>query len=383
MSSNVKKWGVVAGMALLAAAVLFAGGIVGGIITGVIPVQAEDDNPWPWPGHGRGWGGPREVLETVAEVLGLAPEDLRSEIQGGKSVAEVAEAQGVDTQSIVDAINAEIEQWVQEAVNEGRLTQEQADRIRESLADFDGERLLGLAMPFGPLHGGFGRGWGGAQAIMETAAEVLGLAPEDLRSELEGGKTLGDVAEAEGVETQAIVDAVHAQVTEMLQEAVESGRLTQEQADRMLERLAECDGAQFRCLGMPFGPGPGRRGDFGIGGAWGGPWGGLDAAAEVLGLEPEDLMAELRDGKTLTEIAEERGVDPQAVQDVMVEQMEQILQQAEEDGSLSPECADCARQRFEDCQGNWLQPKGGFFGGMRRGGRGSWGGFGHWAPSTE
>jgi hypothetical protein len=45
MSSDVKKWGVVAGMALLAAAVLFAGGIVGGIITGVIPVQAEDDNP--------------------------------------------------------------------------------------------------------------------------------------------------------------------------------------------------------------------------------------------------------------------------------------------------------------------------------------------------
>jgi uncharacterized protein YidB (DUF937 family) len=275
MSSNVKKGVVVAGMAVLAAAVLFAGGIVGGIITGVIPVQAEDDNPWPWPGHGRGWGGPWDVLETVAEVLGLAPEDLRSEIQGGKSVAEVAEAQGVDTQSIVVAINAEIEQWVQEAVDEGRLTQEQADRILESLADFDGERLQGLMMPFGPhMHGGFGRGWGG-------------------------------------------------------------------------------------------------------------PWGCLDAAAEVLGLEPEDLMVELRDGKTLTEIAEERGIDPQAVEDAMVEQMEQMLAQAEEDGTLTPECAECARQRFDDCEGNWLEHRHGSFGGMRHGGRGAFGGFGPWAPSTE
>jgi len=275
MSSNVRKWGVVAGMALLAAAVLFAGGIVGGIITGVIPVQAEDDNPWPWPGHGRGWGGPGAILETVAEVLGLAPEDLRSEMQGGKSVAEVAEARGVDTQSIVDAINAEIEQWVQEAVNEGRLTQEQADRILDSLADFDGERLQGLMTPFGlHMRGGFGRGWGE-------------------------------------------------------------------------------------------------------------PWGCLDAAAEVLGMEPEDLMAELRDGKTLTEIAEERGVDPQAVEDAMVEQMEQRLQQAEEDGTLTPECAECARQRFEDCEGNWLERRGGFSGGMRHGGRGAWGGFGPWVPSTE
>jgi len=277
MSGKIKKWGVVAGMAVLAAAVLFAGGIVGGIISGVIPVQAEDDNPWPWHGHGRfgGWGDPGAVLETVADVLGMAIDDLRTEIHGGKSVAEIAETQGVDTQTIVDAIHAEVEQWVQQGVTDGRLTQEQADLILERLTEFDGERLLGLGMPFGPrMPGAFGTGWGG-------------------------------------------------------------------------------------------------------------PWGGLDAAAEVLGMEPEDLMAELRDGKTLTEIAGERGVDPQAVQDAMVAQMEQMLQQAEEDGTLTPECAECARQRFEDCEGNWLERRGGFFGGMRRGGRGSWGGFGPWAPSTE
>jgi predicted DNA-binding protein YlxM (UPF0122 family) len=274
MSSKVKKWGVVAGMALLAAAVLFAGGIVGGVVTGVIPVLADEDDPWPWPGHFRGWGGPGDILETIAEVLGLTPEDLRTELRDGKTVAEVAEAQGVDTQAIVDAVNAEIEQWVQEAVAEGRLTQEQADRILESLADADGERLLGLAMPFGPhMRGGFGRGWGG-------------------------------------------------------------------------------------------------------------PGGALDAAAEVLGMEPEELMAELREGKTLAEIAEEKGVDLQAVEDAMLAHVEETLQQAEEDGTLTPECAECARQRLQDCEGNWLE-RPHAFSGKRRGGHGPFGGFWPGGPAPE
>ena len=272
MSSKAKKWGIVVGMAVLAAAVLFAGGIVGGVLTGVIPVQAEEDGPGPWHVHFPRWGGPRAVLETVAEMLGLTPEELGSELRGGKTVAEVAEAQGVDTQSIVVAVNAEVQEWVQKAVDEGRLTQEQADRILEQMADADGERLLG--MPFGPhMQGGFHKGWGG-------------------------------------------------------------------------------------------------------------PCGGLDAAAEVLGMEPEDLMAELRDGKTLTEIAEERGVDPQAVEDAMIAHMEEMLEQTEEDGTLTPECAECAHQGLGECEGNWQQGPGGFFG-MRHGGRGPLGGFWPGGPAAE
>ena len=272
MSNSVKKWGVVAGMAALAAAVLFAGGIVGGLLTGVIPVQAQDDPAYGpgfrmWHGHdgGMGWWGP-------------------------------------------------------------------------------------------------GRGWAGQGDVLDTAADVLGMTPDALRSELQAGKSLAELAEEKGVDTQTIVDAVHSETEERLQEAVESGRLTQDQADEVLEHKADCDGE--RLLGMPFGPH--MRGGFGRG------WGGLDVAAEVLGMEPEDLMAELRDGKTLTEIAEERGVDPQAVEDAMTEQMEQMLQQAEADGTLSPECAECARERFGDCEDNWQQGAGGFFG--MRGGMGRNGG---------
>ncbi len=41
---------------------------------------------------------------------------------------------------------------------------------------------------------------------------------------------------------------------------------------------------------------------------------GLDAAAEALGMTSEDLSAEFRTGKTLTQVAVEKGLDPLAVQ---------------------------------------------------------------------
>ncbi len=47
---------------------------------------------------------------------------------------------------------------------------------------------------------------------------------------------------------------------------------------------------------------------------------GLDVAAETIGISADDLLAALRDGQTIAEVAEANGVDPQDVTDAMVEQ---------------------------------------------------------------
>jgi transposase len=94
--------------------------------------------------------------------------------------------------------------------------------------------------------GGFGRGgfgWagGGQWTMFDTAAEALGLTPEELFAELRAGKSLTDIAEAKGVDVQTVYDAMNAArgeaMQQALQQAVEDGRMTQEQADQMLERL--------------------------------------------------------------------------------------------------------------------------------------------------
>lgn len=103
-----------------------------------------------------------------------------------------------------------------------------------------------LPIPFG-WHGG-GRGWGGFAwagggpwTMFDTAAEALGMTPEELFAELRAGKSPAEIAEEQGVEAEAVFEAVSAARGEVMQQAleqaVEDGRLSQEQADWLLEGL--------------------------------------------------------------------------------------------------------------------------------------------------
>lgn len=87
------------------------------------------------------------------------------------------------------------------------------------------------------------------------------------------------------------------------------------------------------------GLGPGL---FGLGP--GGQWTMFDAAAQALGLTPEELFAGLHSGKTLEEIAQEQGVEMDAVQEALEtahkDAMRQAIEQAVEEGTMTQEQAD-------------------------------------------
>ena len=112
---------------------------------------------------------------------------------------------------------------------------------------------LGLGM--------FGRGGGDRWTMFDTAAEVLGLTPAELFTELHSGKSLEEIAAAQGVEMEAVRDALKAAQAEArreaIEQAVEDGKMSQEQADWLLEGLEQ-------------GFLPGGRG-LGFGGRWANP----------------------------------------------------------------------------------------------------------------
>lgn len=102
--------------------------------------------------------------------------------------------------------------------------------------------------------------FGGQWTMFDTAAEVLGLTPEELFSELHAGQTLAEVAEAQGVEMEALREAFDAArntaMQEAIERAVENGAMSEEQADWILEGIEK----GFMPRGRRFGPGP-RLGD--------------------------------------------------------------------------------------------------------------------------
>jgi hypothetical protein len=81
--------------------------------------------------------------------------------------------------------------------------------------------------------------FGPGNSFISVAADELGMTVQDLVSELQDGKTIADVAAEKGVDPQAIADAFVAQHAEWLNEAVADGRITQEQADQMLQHMTE------------------------------------------------------------------------------------------------------------------------------------------------
>lgn len=71
--------------------------------------------------------------KVAASTIGISPSDLRDAVKGGQSVAEVAQAHGVDPKVVVDAVVADLDAKLATAVGNGKLTQERADRISERL----------------------------------------------------------------------------------------------------------------------------------------------------------------------------------------------------------------------------------------------------------
>ena len=72
----------------------------------------------------------------------------------------------------------------------------------------------------------------------EAIAEMLGLTTDEVRAEIEAGNSLADIAEANGVDSQDLVDLMVAQATERVEAKVEAGDITEAEAT---EKLADAE----------------------------------------------------------------------------------------------------------------------------------------------
>jgi lambda repressor-like predicted transcriptional regulator len=150
-----KKWLLVLGSGALVVVLLV--GLAGGTL-----VFAQDTDPTPMGlgTHGRwdplgGGGDCWTQFDAAAEALGLTPSELFTELHDeGKTLSEVSEEQGVDTEALQEAMNASraqtMREQIQQAVDDGNLSQEQADWMLEGLD------LGFMGGPHGMGPGGFG-----------------------------------------------------------------------------------------------------------------------------------------------------------------------------------------------------------------------------------
>jgi hypothetical protein len=96
-----------------------------------------------------------------------------------------------------------------------------------------------FSKPF--AHDGRGAGRAGVApgGALDAAAKALGMSTSDLETQVRQGKTIGQIAKSKGVDVNKVIDAMVAAARAKLDDAVKSGRLTQQQADAFETRIKD------------------------------------------------------------------------------------------------------------------------------------------------
>lgn len=165
---KTRTWLTLAGIALavvLAIAVapaVWAQGPAGGFGAGQMQGRMAGGMPGAGNGMGRrggvgGMGDPQQSLVAiVAQQLGINQADLVTQLQGGKTIAQVASEKNVALDTIVNVFVATRQARMTQAVAAGRMTQAQADTM---LATMRANVTARLSQPWSPQGPGMGAGY--------------------------------------------------------------------------------------------------------------------------------------------------------------------------------------------------------------------------------
>ena len=187
---------------------------------------------------GRKWVAAAIVVLAVAGAgAAVAATGTGTPREESKAIIDDAAKQlGVDSAKLSDALEQAMANRVDAAVAAGKLTKEEGEALKERIQAGD----LPLVGVGGRGHHGHRKhGHGPLGGRIDAAAEYLGMTEAALRAELEGGKSLADVAAAKGKSVDGLVAALTTAAKAKLDGAVESGKLTRAQADEMLAELGE------------------------------------------------------------------------------------------------------------------------------------------------
>ena len=174
--------------------------------------------------------GAAALLSAIGAGAAVASQDSSPSSESKAVIDDAAKQLGISSSKLSDALKQALSGRVDAAVAAGRVTKAEGDALKARIQSNDF-----------PLIGGAGHGFGhfGFIGRLESAAAYIGITEAQLRSELEGGKSLAQVAQAHGKSVNGLIDALVAAAKDKLDGAVSAGRLTKAQETEMLSVLKD------------------------------------------------------------------------------------------------------------------------------------------------
>ncbi|GIV90097.1 MAG: hypothetical protein KatS3mg055_2615 [Chloroflexus sp.] len=175
--------------------------------TSVVPTVGETSY-----GRGGGWRGMwvsvGQLIQALSTLTGVDKATIQAELQNGRSLAQIAAANGSSGDALVQAVVDTAKSRLDQAVSNGRLTQTQADQMLATIRD----RATALVndTTLGTQLGAYAAkasqrstlGW-----LIQATADQTGLDVATIRTRLRNGETLRAIITGAGADPQKVIDA--------------------------------------------------------------------------------------------------------------------------------------------------------------------------------
>jgi lambda repressor-like predicted transcriptional regulator len=250
----------------------------------VLPVQAKDKSDDP--------------ISIVADVIGIDAEVMWEAVKSGQTIADVAVANGVSPQTVIDALLTEKQAVIDAMAADGRIT---AEKAAEMMAEAETSVAAYVNSPIESDKGGKGKDKNskGKYSFPPAVIELLGVEEDVLWEAVKNGQTIADVADANGVDPQTVIDAL----------------------------LAEAEQKLVKFVTEPIKFDKSGKGKYSF----------PSVIFELLGVEKDVLWGAVKNGQTIADVAIDNGVDPISIFDALMTEAQSDINAAVESGKITAE----------------------------------------------
>jgi hypothetical protein len=178
------------------------------------------------------------VMGAVEKNTKLKRDDVLKGLRDGKTLTELVTANGGNVDTVKADAKTTLKEKLDQAVKDEKITQKQADRLLGYI-DTSLDKVFSYQFPSVQTRIKDMLKLQGYMLLVRETTNATDLFPFEIAMQLRDGKTLAQVATANGGDVNKIVDAAVTKATERVNKAVENNRLTREAADKLIASLKD------------------------------------------------------------------------------------------------------------------------------------------------
>lgn len=169
-----------------------------------------------------------QLPEGIAKIFGSDRAGIQKQLQAGKTLAQIASEKGLDTKNLTKKIEVILDQRLDKAVKDGKLTKEKAAALKKKNADKASSIVNDKWLGRGHKHE-----LGAFQGVKQQIQTSLGIDSDTLKKQLHAGQSLAELAQAKGISGQDLSNKIKEKVFANIDQALQEGKLSSDEAAKM------------------------------------------------------------------------------------------------------------------------------------------------------